>query len=241
MGKQKPPSKDNGKSFAFPHVGGVKKPRSLSTAEELVADQIYLYPNALTAQECQDVIHLFDSGDPDNKMEPSPPAKKGEAQRTNHRFSTISPEFAKQLYEMTGIRKECRNWPSMFSGKDLVPVGLSSNIRVYRYEPGAIFGCHYDDHSIDPHFGPSFGKSEWTLLFYLTGEEDGVEGGQTVFYTSHALPKRKTAENTIVAPLKRGAALFHRHGRVCMLHEALPPTKGTKWVLRSDLIFGKDT
>jgi hypothetical protein len=219
MGKQallpaKSKDKDDA-SISFPQVGGLRKPRSLETAEELAADQIVLYRNALTAQECRDIIHLFDVENKDKlKMEASPPAKKGEAQRTNYRFSTTSPEFAKQLYEMVGIQKECKDWPSMFPGKDLVPVGLSSNIRVYRYEPGAIFGCHYDDHSIDPHYGPSFGKSEWTLLFYLTGEEDGVEGGQTVFYTSHSQPKRKTAENTIVAPLRRGTALFHRHGKV---------------------------
>lgn len=30
----------------------------------------------------------------------------------------------------------------------------------------------------------------------------------------HAVPKRKTPENTIQAPLLRGAALLHRHGKV---------------------------
>ena len=85
---------------------------------------------------------------------------------------------------------------------------------MYRYDPGHLFAAHYDEHSYDPFYGPSIGKSEWTVLIYLTGEEDGVEGGQTVFYTSHTVPKRKTADNTIQAPLCRGAALFHRHGKV---------------------------
>lgn len=33
---------------------------------------------------------------------------------------------------------------------------------------------HYDDSVLDPLTGA---KSEWTLLIYLTGVEDGVEGG----------------------------------------------------------------
>jgi hypothetical protein len=34
---------------------------------------------------------------------------------------------------------------------------------------------HYDDSVKDPLTGA---KSEWTLLIYLTGMEDGVEGGE---------------------------------------------------------------
>lgn len=208
-------------SISFPKVGCAKKARSLSPAEVLVPDQVLLYPDALTLTECQGIVKLFESFPQRYKLEPSPSAKKGEAHRTNHRFSTTLPDFAKQLYEMTGIQEQVATWQSMYPGKDFIPVGLSSNIRVYRYEPGDVFGCHYDDHSIDPHHGPTWGKSEWTVLFYLTGKEDGVEGGQTVFYKTHSIPKKKTAENTIQAPLKKGAALFHRHGKVSKINKIL--------------------
>ncbi|PWN36637.1 uncharacterized protein FA14DRAFT_4964 [Meira miltonrushii] len=220
----------------FPAIGGQKHARTLESPQVLVADQVLLYPNTLTNSECESLIGMFDS---DNlKMQASPPAKKGEAERTNFRFSTVSPKFAKELYESTGLSKVVADWPSVFPKMNAKPVGLSSNIRIYRYDPGAIFACHYDDHSIDPHFGPSWGKTEWTLLVYLTGEPE-VQGGQTVFYKGHTRPKDGIqSENAIVAPLMKGAALLHRHGKACMLHEALPPTKGTKWVLRSDLVFG---
>jgi hypothetical protein len=208
-------SKNGGGTLVnFPRIGGTKHPRSLSSPSILVPDQVVLYRDALTSQECREIISIFDDPSSQYKLEPSPPARKGEAHRTNSRFSQTTPDFAKQLYEQTGIQKEVAEWPTMFPDRNLVPVGLSSNIRVYRYDVGDVFGCHYDDHSTDPHYGPSYGKSEWTLLFYLTGEEDGVEGGQTVFYTSHSIPKRRTAENTIQAPLLKGAALFHRHGKV---------------------------
>lgn len=224
MGRHKPTgpeSKDAGHpAVAFPRVGGNKQPRALTTPFVLKDDQIVLYPNALTAEECRSIINLFENPSSHYKLEPSPLPRKGEALRTNERFSQISPEFAKQLYEKIGIQKEVASWPSMF-GSHLVPIGLSSNIRIYRYQENSLFSCHYDDHSIDPHYGPSYGKSEWTVLFYLTGEEDGVLGGQTVFYTTHIKPKKQTTENTIQAPLMRGAALFHRHGKVSGSHCSL--------------------
>lgn len=91
------------------------------------------------------------------------------------------------------------------------------------------FGAHYDDSVKDIHTGA---KSEWTLLIYLTGVEDGVKGGETVFY----IEKGKLRE-TIVAPLTRGTALLHRHGSECLLHEGTLVREGTKYVLRSDLMF----
>ena len=51
----------------------------------------------------------------------------------------------------------------------------NSNIRMYKYTPGQHFGCHYDDAVRDPQTGA---RSEWTLLVYLTGVEDGVKGGE---------------------------------------------------------------
>lgn len=237
---------DRAELVNFPRIGyeNGSKPssRKLGEASVLETDQILMYSNTLTDKECDALVAMFDPGRGAGDalaMQPSPPARKGEAERTNSRFSTVSPVFAAQLYEATGIKQAVAAWPSMFPQSASVPKALSSNIRIYRYDPGDIFACHYDDHSTDPHYGPTFGRTEWTLLIYLTGEPD-IQGGQTVFYKSHTRPKAgiNATDKAVVAPLQKGAALFHRHGKVCMLHEALPPTKGTKWVLRSDLIFG---
>ncbi len=35
-----------------------------------------------------------------------------------------------------------------------------------------------------------------------------------------------------------GLALLHRHGDDCLLHEGRPVIAGTKYILRSDVIFG---
>ena len=106
--------------------------------------------------------------------------------------------------------------------------GLSSNIRVYKYPENTLFGPHYDVSSRD---GGSGFVSYWTLLVYLTGREDGVVGGETVFY--------RDGEDDVVVDIERGLGLLHRHGmNDCLLHEGRKVIKGTKWVLRSDLVFG---
>lgn len=106
-------------------------------------------------------------------------------------------------------------------------MSLNPNIRIYAYSPGQLFKQHYDDEIIDPGSGL---KSEWTLLIYLTGIEDGVQGGETAF--------RSKEGKEIVVHLNRGTALLHRHGRDCLLHEGKEVSSGIKWVLRSDVLFG---
>ena len=52
---------------------------------------------------------------------------------------------------------------------------LNTNIRLYKYTPSQHFNPHYDDSVRDTKTGA---VSEWTLLIYLTGVEDGVQGGE---------------------------------------------------------------
>lgn len=76
----------------------------------------------------------------------------------------------------------------------------------------------------------SLGQTEYTLLVYLSGVNEGLVGGETVFYSHHKEVLRVTP--------KTGMALVHRHGRECLLHESLEVKEGVKYVLRSDVVFG---
>ncbi|BGO92968.1 hypothetical protein NBRC10512_004189 [Rhodotorula toruloides] len=167
---------------------------------------------------------------PNSPLRLNPPTapKRGEAERTNARTSVQDPEFAKRLWEDTGLREACRALEGRNGRK---AAGLNPNIRVYRYGEGDFFGPHYDDDIRDPATGWT---SEWTLLIYLTGREDGVVGGETAFYPS---PTRKDNGPAVVPELRAGRALLHRHGQLCSLHEGRLVEKGTKWVLRSDVLF----
>ncbi|KAI6118775.1 hypothetical protein EDD17DRAFT_1853299 [Pisolithus thermaeus] len=196
-------------------------------------DQIITIDGFLSAGECKQLVRFID-GLP---LELTPPKKKGEAERVNYRLSLFSPSFAEKLHSLLLPHLPSFPYPAstrkrltaVNNCRSRLPHSCNSNIRIYKYTPLQHLGAHYDESVKDMHTGA---KSEWTLLIYLTGVEDGVKGGETVFYND----KGKLRE-TIVAPLTRGTALLHRHGNECLLHEGTLVQEGTKYVLRSDLMF----
>ncbi|KAM0793555.1 hypothetical protein ACM66B_000992 [Microbotryomycetes sp. NB124-2] len=158
------------------------------------------------------------------------PAKPGHAERKNFRFQVNDSSFAQTLWTRTGLDALCREHvPSRVKGKQAV--GLNSNIRVYRYDAESFFGPHYDD---DVYDAVTKQRSEWTLLIYLTGQSDGVVGGETAFYPQAT---NKSDGPRLDVALVAGRALLHRHGHACMLHEGRKVEQGVKWVLRSDVMF----
>ncbi|KAF8693900.1 ALG3 protein, partial [Rhizoctonia solani] len=196
---------------------------------ELIPDQIYVIDEFLSVEECASFSKFITS----LPLVATPPPKKGEATRVNHRISFQSKEFAMTVFNAI--------WPhlptlpcSEIKAADAIPAGCNSNIRLYKYGPGEYFGPHYDDSVRDKETG---WWSEWTVLVYVTGKEDGVDGGETVFFG----PTSGSRSNTeaIVPPLTRGSALIHRHGRACMLHEGRQVKAGTKLVLRTDIMFAR--
>lgn len=209
---------------------------------EIETDQIILIPDALDAGECKRLIKFIE----ELPLELTPAPKKGEALRVNYRFSIQSPSFADSLYTMLAPHLPDFPYPASKvprsqknSENEANPVirarpahSMNPNIRFYKYIEGQHFGCHYDDSVMDPVSGT---HSEWTLLIYLSGKEDGVEGGETIFYRGQG--KKKDKEPPIKPDLRRGMALLHRHGYECMFHEGALVKKGTKYVLRSDIMF----
>ncbi|OUM53068.1 hypothetical protein BVG19_g2317 [[Candida] boidinii] len=114
---------------------------------------------------------------------------------------------------------------SFKSAKDLNP-----QLRLYRYQKGHYFGKHYDESVSVVLKDGKRGRTKWTLLIYLTGDDE-FEGGGTIFYEMNNHKKFKN-----VHPSK-GMALLHKHGNDCLLHEAEIVKSGEKWVLRSDVVF----
>ncbi|GBE82038.1 hypothetical protein BKA93DRAFT_227089 [Sparassis latifolia] len=205
-------------------------PKGQLRCRVLLEDQILLFENFLTAKECKDMVSFIES----QPLELTLLKKKGEAERVNYRMSMVSVEIAQRLFEL--LEPHLPEFPYPVSAKrandpDRRRVhSLNSNIRLYKYTPGQHFGPHYDDSVRDARTGA---KSEWTLLVYLSGVEDGVEGGETLFYREG----KKMPAEIITAPLTRGTALLHRHGCECLLHEGSRIVNGIKYILRSDLMF----
>jgi len=212
-----------------PHFPAIPPPTSLPLNSVAIREyQIIVLPNFLSSEACKLFLRHFSNW----PLIPTPPPGKNEATRTNSRLSVQDPQFAKSLYCETGLEDFVSGWTVTVGKREWQVKGLHSNIRIYRYEKGQFFGPHYDSCTRDAVTGYT---SHWTLLVYLTGVEDGLEGGEIVFHDGN----KNDHPREIVVPIERGSALLHRHsGGDCLLHEARPVINGTKWVLRSDVVFG---
>ncbi|HEY5791207.1 MAG TPA: 2OG-Fe(II) oxygenase [Gammaproteobacteria bacterium] len=120
---------------------------------------------------------------------------------------------------------------------------LSHRLNVYRYEAREVFNRHTDGDW--PGFGLSPDREEmlqWpgmhsclTMLLYLNGREDGVEGGCTRLYD-------RRGQSTEVTP-RKGSALFFRHGMgpASVVHEGRPVVGATpKYVARINVLYAAD-
>jgi hypothetical protein len=147
------------------------------------------------------------------------------AERRQDRLSIDRPDVAQAIFE--------RLKPVLQVTKTDVIDGLaacacSSNIRLYRYNIGDSFGKHIDESNID-----EVGRTtKLTVLIYLTGTGEGLQGGETKFYSNHYASQ----ECAVMTPLK-GHLLFHAHGPQCLTHCASPVLTGQKYVLRTDVLF----
>ncbi|CAE7702539.1 unnamed protein product [Symbiodinium pilosum] len=180
---------------------------------------IFLVPGVLDAEEAAGLVAKAEEAG--FELQTSRGPAFGEAIRHHYRISFEDPHFADALWN-GGLNQTLA---ALRVGRRR-PTGLNENIRIYKYSGGDVFGQHIDGSN-----QTSRGKTEFTLLIYLTGEEHELVGGETVFYSGGSEALR-------VRPVT-GQALVHRHGSECLLHESLPVTGGVKYVLRSDVVFSE--
>ena len=98
-------------------------------------------------------------------------------------------------------------------------IKLSGNFRFYKYEPGQKFKKHRDANQLE-----EGGVSLITVLIYLN---DAEEGGETAIY-DYTLPDR------LLVKVETGRMLMFDHS---VAHTGEELKKGTKYVLRTDLIY----
>lgn len=147
----------------------------------------------------------------------------GDAYRDNFRAQVHDRGIADALWD-TGLGRALEGvLPALKDGRQAV--GFNDNIRLYRYDPGLRFGKHYDGADVD-----SLGReTRYTVLIYLSS----CGGGETCFYNEHG-----GQESARITPVP-GLALLHRHGVDCWQHEARPVTQGTKYILRTDVVYAR--
>lgn len=121
------------------------------------------------------------------------------------------------LYKDVDLARELWNQLEPHAPKsigDAQAIGLNELFRFYRYQPGQQFRKHRDQSYIRNNSEASY----YTFMIYLN---DNFKGGETTF------------NNFKVAPRKGAALVFYHY----LEHEGSEVTEGTKYVLRTDIMF----
>ncbi len=132
--------------------------------------------------------------------------------------------------------------PPVLDGEPLF-AAFSHRINMYRYDANDVFNRHTDGnwpgYSLSPdrstmlEWGPQL-RSGLTMLLYLNGPAEGVEGGNTRLFT-------RDGRFVDVSPVK-GSALFFRHGfgPASVVHEGCRVTGAvSKYVARINVMYGE--
>ena len=179
---------------------------------------IYLFPDALTATEVQTLRAAADSRGYRATGRSYPPSY-----RNNDRVVADDDELAGWLFE----RIE-RHLPTSLRADDGTLWrlhGLNRRIRFCRYRDGQSFRIHRDG----VHHTDESERSLLTFMVYLNDAEEFV-GGATRFYRGR---REDSGELLTVAP-RRGLLIAFDHG---LWHDGAPVREGTKWVMRSDVMY----
>lgn len=127
--------------------------------------------------------------------------------------------------------------------------GLNARFRFYRYGPGDYFSPHTDgawpgSRVVDGRLVRQHDRTLYSQYTYLILLNEDYEGGETEFMVSHDDPSRAPRRGEAIQRLRvrtpAGAALCFPHGmhpQHCV-HASTPITRGTKYIIRTDILFG---
>ncbi len=171
--------------------------------------EIFLIEDFLTVEECDAFLNRFEQ----EQFEQAKVNLHGKQimrkdVRNNDRYIFFDQELAEELWEKT---KPYMN--KTFGSYEAI--GLNEMFRVYKYTQGQRFKMHRDG----SYHRNNKECSYFSFLIYLN---DDFEGGETEFYGF-----------STVKP-KKGTVLIFRHPH---RHEGKELIKGTKYVLRSDIMY----
>lgn len=189
-----------------------RPPKAPLRARELRGDLILEVPGALAAAECAALVRWAERRGFEECVQRGRP---GYAVRRNGRIAEECERTAEKLWQRLGALA-----PPL---PGLVAVGMSPNVRLYRYVRGQRFGRHIDE-TVDLGNGRF---THYTVLLYLS---DDVEGGETKFYHDSGRLDCSVRPRT-------GLALLHGHGERCAEHEGAEVRRGTKYLLRTDVVY----
>ena len=138
--------------------------------------------------------------------------------------------------ELVGLDKALHSFPTCKGRqkKTWYPVGLNERLRFLRYQPHTYFKPHLDG-SYRRHGEAGEARrgetSFCTLQLYLN---EDFEGGATNFLSQGLWGEDDSTTIKIPVTPRTGSVLVFQHD---LLHEGAPVTSGTKYVIRTDIMY----
>jgi hypothetical protein len=175
-----------------------------------ITPNIFVISEVLALADCQQLIsHAESQGFDAATINAWDGPRLDTEVRNNDRVIVDDPSLAERLWNRVGPFM-----PKMLLGRQVR--GLNERFRFYRYSPGQKFSWHADA----PFRRESGEMSLLTFMIYLN---DAYTGGATRFET-HSVEGQT------------GMALVFEHG---LIHEGGEVAAGLKYVLRSDVMYGR--
>ena len=175
---------------------------------------IMLIPDILTGAECTEWISRIRSAVPDLAPINTARGVMLDSQiRNNRRVMLDDQQEATRLLERVKGKV-----PEQIHGMRLS--GINERLRCYEYQ----IGQHFAPHSDGAFVRNEREQSWYTFMVYLN---EDFEGGETVFFVE---PEKSIRPQT-------GLGLLFQHP---IIHEGAEVTKGTKYVIRTDLMYRQD-
>lgn len=186
-----------------------------------IHDGVYLIEDAFSQDECSQLIERSEGiGFEAASVRTAGGPSMNTNIRNNERVVLDDFELANQMWERVG------ELLPRIDGQDAC--GVSTPVKFYKYKPGQRFKRHMDGSSLD-------GLGNQSQLSYLVYLNDGFEGGSTIFFDNEKVFGMRPPLFDPMKP-KLGSALLFRHK---IWHEGEEVISGTKYILRSDVVYAK--
>ena len=175
-----------------------------------ITPNIFVISEVLSSTECQQLISFAEAqGFNAATINAWDGPRLDTEVRNNDRVIVDDPNLAERVWNRVGPFV-----PRMLLGRQVR--GLNERFRFYRYAPGQKFSWHADA----PFRRENRELSLLTFMIYLN---DAYKGGITRF-------------ETLTVEGQTGMALVFEHG---LIHEGGEISEGLKYVLRSDVMYGR--
>jgi len=173
--------------------------------------EIWTIEGFLSEQECDELIYISEaSGYEEAQVSFKSGAKMMKGLRNNERILFKDKDLALRLWQR--LQPYCP--PQL---ENSIAIGLNEQFRFYKYEVGQRFKRH-----IDGRFQRN--EQEESRITFMVYLNEDFEGGQTAF-------------DDFSIQIKKGMALCFIHE---LKHEGQAVSSGTKYVLRSDVMYRKE-